>query len=76
MFQLIGNPASPFVRKVRVLVHEAGLEGEIEEVTVVDHFGVETQITFSQVKINPEIEAGEFSFEPPKGVEVINADGI
>ncbi|MCB1338673.1 MAG: glutathione S-transferase family protein [Maritimibacter sp.] len=34
MFQLIGNPASPFVRKVRVLVHEAGLEGEIEEVTV------------------------------------------
>lgn len=49
---------------------------EIEEVTVVDHFGVETQITFSQVKINPELDAGEFSFDPPKGVEVINADGI
>lgn len=33
--QLITSPASPFVRKVRVLIHEAGLSDQIEEVPVV-----------------------------------------
>lgn len=32
--QLISSPASPFVRKVRVLIREAGLEGRVEEVPV------------------------------------------
>jgi glutathione S-transferase len=32
--QLISSPASPFVRKVRVLIHEAGLSDRVEEVPV------------------------------------------
>lgn len=27
--RLLGSPTSPFVRKVRVLIHEAGLEGDV-----------------------------------------------
>ncbi|MET4103570.1 glutathione S-transferase [Roseovarius sp. MBR-78] len=32
--QLISSPASPFVRKVRVLLHEAGLVDQVEELPV------------------------------------------
>ncbi|PKQ13379.1 MAG: glutathione S-transferase [Alphaproteobacteria bacterium HGW-Alphaproteobacteria-1] len=32
--QLISSPASPFVRKVRVLLHESGLAAEVEELPV------------------------------------------
>lgn len=32
--KLISSPASPFVRKVRVVLHETGLIGEVEEVRV------------------------------------------
>jgi len=34
MYQLLGNPASPFVRKVRVVLHESGLADQVEETTV------------------------------------------
>ena len=32
--QLISSPASPFVRKVRVLLHETGLSDQVEELPV------------------------------------------
>ena len=32
--QLISSPISPFVRKVRVLLHETGLAGQVEELPV------------------------------------------
>ncbi|MBC7133115.1 MAG: glutathione S-transferase [Roseovarius sp.] len=32
--QLISSPASPFVRKVRVLLHETGLDGQVEELSI------------------------------------------
>jgi glutathione S-transferase len=35
MMQLVGNPASPFVRKVRVMLLETGQEDEVEMVTAV-----------------------------------------
>ncbi len=34
MYQLLGNPASPFVRKVRVVLEETGLGSEVEQVMV------------------------------------------
>lgn len=35
--KLIMSPTSPYVRKVRVLIHEAGITDQIEEVSVVTH---------------------------------------
>ncbi|MCB9761547.1 MAG: outer membrane lipoprotein carrier protein LolA [Alphaproteobacteria bacterium] len=49
---------------------------ELEQVTTVDVLGAETEISFSQVRVNQEIADGEFSFTAPDGAEVINADGI
>ena len=34
MYQLLGSPASPYVRKVRVLVREAGATDQVQEVMV------------------------------------------
>ena len=49
---------------------------ELQQVTIVDHFGSETEFTFSQVKLNPDIPDEEFSFTPPDGVETIDVQGI
>lgn len=34
MYKLLANPASPFVRKVRVVLEETGLGGDVEQVIV------------------------------------------
>lgn len=49
---------------------------EIQQITTVDAFGVETEISFTAIKLNQDIPDEEFTFEAPKGVEVINAGGI
>jgi outer membrane lipoprotein-sorting protein len=38
-----------------------------------DAMGNESTMTFSEIKINPKIDAKVFVFTPPKGVEVIKA---
>lgn len=49
---------------------------ELESITTVDAFGVETEITFSQVRMNTDIPDSEFAFQAPTGVQVINADSM
>ncbi|HJN72302.1 MAG TPA: outer membrane lipoprotein chaperone LolA [Myxococcota bacterium] len=49
---------------------------ELQQVILVDQFGTENEFTFSSVKLNPDIPASEFTFEPPDGVETIDVQGI
>jgi outer membrane lipoprotein-sorting protein len=39
---------------------------------IYDNLGQRTNITFSQIKTNPNFPAGYFSFKPPLGVEIIS----
>jgi outer membrane lipoprotein carrier protein len=39
-----------------------------------DSLGQYTTIRFSDIRINPGLKAGHFSFQPPKGVEIVDAD--
>lgn len=64
---------SPY-KEVRLVLSKK--KYELQQVTLVDQFGTETEFTFSMVKLNPEIPASEFSFEPPAGVETIDVQGI
>ena len=50
---------------------------QLERVEVTDQFGNVTDMSFSQVKINPaNIKKTEFSFTPPPGAEVIESAGM
>jgi len=48
----------------------------LEQVTIVDAFDNETELSFSQVKLNVTPGAEQFSFTPPEGVQVISPDGL
>jgi outer membrane lipoprotein carrier protein len=58
---------------------EAGFElvrlglstGGVEAMELVDHFGQTTQLRFSNVVRNPQIEPATFRFTPPKGADVL-----
>jgi outer membrane lipoprotein carrier protein len=58
---------------------EAGFElvrlglstGGVEAMELVDHFGQTTQLRFSNVVRNPQIEPSTFRFTPPKGADVL-----
>jgi len=41
---------------------------------LVDGFGQTTQIKFTDIKNNPQLDADQFNFTPPKGVDVIGAE--
>lgn len=45
--------------------------GNLISMVLTDNFGQTTSLSFSNIKKNPAIEAGEFLFTPPKGVDVI-----
>lgn len=53
--------------RVRMGFGETG----VEAMELVDNFGHTTVLRFSKVQRNPKIDAGEFRFEPPKGVDVL-----
>lgn len=61
-------PASFERMRLRVVVET----GEVEETTVVDLFGNETRIQFSDRQINRDPAPETFQFEAPEGVEVID----
>jgi len=48
----------------------------LEQVTIVDAFDNETELSFSQVKLNVTPDEGQFTFVPPAGVQVISPDGL
>jgi outer membrane lipoprotein carrier protein len=43
----------------------------IQEMVMIDSFGHQTKIVFSNVLLNPVIEPKTFLFQPPKGVDVV-----
>lgn len=49
---------------------------KLEKVTLTDLFGGLTIYAFSNLKLNPELKTGTFTFEVPKGVEVIDPTKI
>jgi chaperone LolA len=44
----------------------------ITTMVLVDQFGQTTTVNFSNIKLNPAISTNEFTFTPPKGVDVIS----
>jgi len=47
----------------------------VQSVVMVDAFGNEVDLRFNQVRTNVSLPDSEFSFEVPKGAQVLNADG-
>tara|TARA_B100000530_G_scaffold226014_1_gene145767 strand:+ start:105 stop:782 length:678 start_codon:yes stop_codon:yes gene_type:complete len=47
----------------------------VQQVVMVDAFGNEVELSFSQVKFNAEMPASDFVFQVPAGAQVLNADG-
>ena len=47
----------------------------VQSVVMVDAFGNEVDLRFNQVRTNVSLADSEFSFEVPKGAQVLNADG-
>jgi outer membrane lipoprotein carrier protein len=43
----------------------------LQEMDMIDSFGHQTKIVFSNIVHNPVIEAKSFLFKPPKGVDVV-----
>lgn len=46
-------------------------QGQLTQMELHDHFGQTTRIYFSDIKINPKIDASQFRFTPPKDADVI-----
>jgi outer membrane lipoprotein carrier protein len=43
----------------------------LEAMELVDNFGQTTRLRFSNLQRNPKVDAAEFRFEPPKGVDIL-----
>lgn len=54
----------------RVLIGMGG--GTLAAMELVDQLGGRTVLAFSKLKRNPKLEAAEFRFAPPKGVDVVS----
>jgi len=48
----------------------------IQRLVMVDAFDNETELSFSQVRMNLAIDDSVFDFQPPEGVEVIKPEGL
>jgi len=46
-------------------------DNKLQEMSLIDSFGHNTKIVFSQVETNPAIDEKAFLFQPPKGVDVV-----
>jgi outer membrane lipoprotein carrier protein len=46
-------------------------QGQLTQMELHDNFGQTTRIYFSALKVNPKIDASQFSFTPPKDADVI-----
>lgn len=47
----------------------------IRQVLLVDFFGNGNQLTFTDIQLNEDLDPKLFSFQPPKGVEVMHGGG-
>jgi outer membrane lipoprotein-sorting protein len=48
----------------------------LQRLVMVDAFDNETELSFSQVRLNAPIDDSVFDFQPPEGVEVIKPEGL
>ena len=48
----------------------------LQRLVIVDAFDNQTELSFTNLKINPKLAASEFSFQVPAGVTVVRADGL
>ena len=55
------------------LIRLAFVGGELRRMELVDQFGQTTLITFTDIRRQPAVPAGAFTFTPPAGVDVIDA---
>ena len=60
---------APFIR-----IGLAFVGGELRRMELVDQFGQTTLMKFHGIRRQPETPAGAFTFMPPAGVDVIDAD--
>ena len=60
---------APFTR-----IGLAFVGGDLRRMELVDQFGQTSLIQFSDIRHRPDIPAGAFTFTPPEGVDVIDAD--
>lgn len=49
---------------------------ELERLVIVDAFDNETEMSFSNLKLNAPIASTEFTFQAPEGTQVVRADGM
>lgn len=47
-------------------------QGKLQSLTLTNNMGQITQIQFSNVKLNPDLSPGLFTFVPPAGVDVLS----
>jgi len=70
-FELLPRNEESVFRQVLI-----GFRGEmLERMELFDHLGQSTQLQFSGVEVNPNLDAARFHFTPPPGVDVIGAEG-
>lgn len=60
---------APFTR-----IGLAFIGGDLRRMELVDQFGQTSLIQFTDIRRHPDIPAGAFTFTPPEGVDVIDAD--
>lgn len=46
-------------------------DNKLQEMSLIDSFGHQTKIAFSQLERNPALEQKSFLFQPPKGVDIV-----
>lgn len=46
-------------------------DGELRRMVLLDRLGQTTELSFERVERNPRLEASQFSFKPPAGVDVV-----
>lgn len=57
---------------LKKLILEVGKENSIVEKTVItDHFGNQTAVTFTNIKLNTSMKDSLFRYTPPRGVAVV-----
>ncbi len=79
----LGEDAGVFLLELRVRSPEAefervlvGLRGDMLSFMVMeDAFGMRTEIGFDNILRNPALDAGQFEFTPPPGVDIIGDPG-
>ena len=72
VLELIPKKEASF-KKLRLTI--AKKKYTLEQVTLTDQFNNQVELAFSQVRMNTDIPDTEFTFQVPKGAQVIRTDG-